>query len=74
MKPFTGKRLRKLAYELAAGNKRKGFSPKKVMAGRYWLKGFLERFPNLKKKKPKTFPYTGPSVQTKFSLAGSLRS
>ena len=29
-----------------------------MMAGRYWLKGFLERFPNLKKK-PKTFPSIG---------------
>ena len=27
--PFTGKRLKKLAYELAVANKRKGFSPKK---------------------------------------------
>ena len=51
--PFTGKRLKKLAYELAVANKRKGFSPKKMMAGRYWLKGFLERFPNLKKKNAK---------------------
>ena len=24
-----------------------------MMAGRYWLKGFLERFPNLKKKNAK---------------------
>ena len=50
---FTGKRLKKLAYELAVANKRKGFSPKKMMAGRYWLEGFLERFPNLKKKNAK---------------------
>ena len=27
--PFTGKRLKKLAYELAVANKRKGFSPPK---------------------------------------------
>ena len=51
--PFTGKRLKKLAYELAVANKRKGFSLKRMMAGRYWLKGFLERFPNLKKKNAK---------------------
>ena len=29
--------------------KEKDSAQKKMMAGRYWLKGFLERFPNLKK-------------------------
>ena len=64
--PFTGKRLKKLAYEFAVASKRKGFSPKKMMAGRCWLKGFLERFPNLKKKMPKTFPSTGLNVPMKY--------
>ena len=31
--PFTDLKLRKLAYELAVANKRKGFSPVKKMAG-----------------------------------------
>ena len=58
--------MKKLAYELAVANKRKGFSPKKMMTGRYWLKGFLERFPNLKKKMPKTFPSIGLNVPKKY--------
>ena len=51
--PFTGKRLKQLAYEVAVANKRKGFSPTKRIAGRYWLKGFLRRFPELRKKNAK---------------------
>ena len=47
--PFTDK-LCILAYELASRNNRKGFSPLKKHAGRSWLKGFLARYPQLKKK------------------------
>ena len=70
--PFTEKRLCKLAYELAMANKRPGFSPTKKMAGRYWLKGFLERFPKLRKKMLKICPFSGLNVPTQLSSAGSL--
>ena len=48
--PFTDNKLCALAYELASKNNRKGFSPLKKHAGRSWLKGFLSRYPQLKKK------------------------
>ena len=51
--PFTEDRLCTLAYELAVANKRTGFSPTKKKAGRYWLKGYLDRWPKLKKKNAK---------------------
>ena len=50
---FTEDRLCTLAYELAVVNKRTGFSPTKKKAGRYWLKGYLDRWPKLKKKNAK---------------------
>ena len=48
--PFTDNKLCVLAYELASRNNRRGFSPLKKCAGRSWLKGFLARYPQLKKK------------------------
>ena len=51
--PFTELKLRKLAYELAKANRRKGFSPEKKIAGKWWLKGFLQRYKELKKKNAK---------------------
>ena len=39
--PFTELKLRKLVYELAKANRRKGFSPKKN-AGKWWLQGLLQ--------------------------------
>ena len=51
--PFTQDRLCTLAYELAEANKRPGFSPTNKKACRYWLKGFLDRWPKLRKKNAK---------------------
>ena len=51
--PFTDIKLRKLAYQLAVANHRKGFSPEKKIAGKWWLKGFMGRFPDLRKKNAK---------------------
>ena len=48
--PFTDNKLCVLAYELASRNNRRGFSPLEKHAGRSWLKGFLARYPQLKKK------------------------
>ena len=48
--PFTDNKLCVLAYELASRSNRRGFSPLKKHAGRSWLKGFLARYPQLKKK------------------------
>ena len=48
--PFTDNKLCVLAYELASRNNSRGFSPLKKHAGRSWLKGFLARYPQLKKK------------------------
>ena len=48
--PFTDNKLYVLAYELASRNNRRGFSPLKKHAGRSWLKGFLARYPQLKKE------------------------
>ena len=48
--PFTDNKLCVLAYELTSRNNRKVFSPLKKHAGRSWLKGFLARYPQLKKK------------------------
>ena len=48
--PFTPLRLRLIAFQLASQNKRKGFSPEKGIAGKAWLKGFLARHPQLRKK------------------------
>ena len=39
-----------LAYEMATREGQKGFSPVKQKAGRYWLKGFYQWFPDLCKK------------------------
>ena len=48
--PFTDNKLSVLAYDLASRNNRKRFSPLKKCAGRSWFKGFLARYPQLKKK------------------------
>ena len=48
--PFSDDKLCQLAYELASKTKRTGFSPTKRMAGRKWLRGFLQRKPNLCRK------------------------
>ena len=39
-----------LVYEIATREGQKGFSPVKQKAGRYWLKGFYQWFPELRKK------------------------
>ena len=48
--PFSQNQLRVLAYEMAVRDGQKGFSPIKRRAGRYWLKGFYQRFPEVRKK------------------------
>ena len=48
--PFTGKQVCVLAYEMAARDNNKGFSPVKRKAGRCWLKGFYKRHPEIGKK------------------------
>ena len=48
--PFTGKQVCVLAYEMAARDNNKGFSPVKRKAGRCWLKGFYKRHPEIQKK------------------------
>ena len=48
--PFSQNQLRVLAYEMAARDGQKGFSPIKQRAGRYWLKGFYQRYPEVRKK------------------------
>ena len=48
--PFSDDKLCQLAYELASKTRRKGFSPTQRMAGRKWLRGFLQRKPNLCRK------------------------
>ena len=47
MKPMQ---LRILAYQCAVANRRLGFSKEKEVASRYWFKGFLKRYQQLKKK------------------------
>ena len=53
--PFTGKRLKKLAYELAVANKRKGFSPKKLWQADTGLKGSWKDSQTSRKKCQKPF-------------------
>ena len=48
--PFSDDKLCQLAYELASKTKRKGFSPTKKVAEHKWLRGFLQRKPNLQRK------------------------
>ena len=48
--PFTDNKLCVLAYELASRNNTKGFSLLRRHAGRSWLKCFVARYPQLKKK------------------------
>ena len=48
--PFTGKQVCVLAYEMAARDNNKGFSPVKRKAGWCWLKGFYKRHPEIRKK------------------------
>ena len=48
--PFSQNQLRVLAYEMASRDGQKGFSPIKQRAGRYWLKGFFQRYPEVRKK------------------------
>ena len=48
--PFSQNQLRVLAYEMASRDGQKGFSPIKQRAGRYWLKGFYQRYPEVRKK------------------------
>ena len=57
--PFTDMKLRKLAYELAVANKRKGFSPVKKCAGPWWLKS---NGPCLRKRMRRTCHFIGQSV------------
>ena len=71
--PFTDLKLRKLAYELAVANKRKGFSPVKKMAGPWWLKGFLVWWPGLKKKNAKNLSLHRASCANAFQVAKFFR-
>ena len=48
--PLSQNQLRVLAYEMAVRDGQKGFSPIKRRARRYWLKGFYQRFPEVRKK------------------------
>ena len=48
--PFTGKQLCTLAYEMATRDKKRGFSPVKMTAGRCWLRGFYKRHPEVQSK------------------------
>ena len=48
--PFSQNQLRVLAYEMAVRDGQRGFSPIKRRAGRYWLKGFYQQFPEVRKK------------------------
>ena len=70
--PFTDNKLCVLAYELASRNNRRGFSPLKKHAGRSWLKGFLARYPNLKRKSPKICPLRALLVLIQLRLETSL--
>lgn len=49
--PLEGKHVRKLAYDYAFANEVKGFSDKTRLAGKKWLKGFLNRHPSLNVRK-----------------------
>ena len=62
-------KLRKLAYELAVANKRKGFSPVKKCAGPWWLKGFMKRWPLLKKKNAKNLSLYCAACANAFQVA-----
>ena len=48
--PLTARKIRKLAYEYAVLNEIEGFSPTRKIAGPKWLKAFMSRYPQLKKK------------------------
>ena len=48
--PFSDDKLCQLAFELAYKTKRKEFSPTKKTAGHKWLRGYLQRKPNLRRK------------------------
>ena len=48
--PFTGKQLCTLAYKMATRDKKRGFSPVKMRAGRCWLRGFYKRHPEVRSK------------------------
>ena len=45
---FTGKQLCTFAYEMATRDKKRGFSPVKMTAGRCWLRGFYKRHPEVR--------------------------
>ena len=45
--PFSQIQLGVLAYEMAVREGERGFSPIKRRAGRYWLKGFYQQFPEV---------------------------
>ena len=51
--PFKPKKIWQLAYELAIRNKRRGFSPRKHIAGKGWLSKFMARHPELRRKNAK---------------------
>ena len=51
MLPTVQKKVCSLAYQYAHENKIKGFSKKKKKAGRDFLKGFLQRNPEIRIKK-----------------------
>ena len=63
--PFIGKRLKKLAYELAVANKRKGFSPKKWWQADTGWKGSWKDS-QISRKNAKNFPSIGLNVPIKY--------
>ena len=69
--PFTELKLRKLAYELAKANRRKGFSPEKKIAGKWWLQGFYSGISSSRKRMQRTCQYTELSVQMPTRLPSS---
>ena len=48
--PFSQNQLRVIAYEMGARDGQKGFNPIKQRAGRYWLKGLYQRYPEVRRE------------------------
>ena len=69
--PFTELKLRKLAYELAKANRRKGFSPEKKLLANGGYRGFSSGIRSSKKRMQRTCQYTELSVQMPTRLPSS---
>jgi hypothetical protein len=50
--PLGQKEIRELAYQFSVSNNLNVFSKKHKKAGYYWFKGFMERHPDLRVRKP----------------------